>query len=229
MMVFVAACQTGGDADVAGETQGAANEASFSSETGPATSRAASAREKLLSQEKFDPTALAQASIATDKRYFIDFRSRYALSYGHTFVVFGRVDSRGQEVGVEVSGLAPASDDPAVYAAGHWVPVKSSTGWTDGDSEFEYMTAIWRVMLTKSEYDKVVADIRELQESKTHWHAVVYNCNAYLGDIASSMGYRAPNQWLMPRDYITRLRKMNGGKDAIGWTAPSARTPPGFS
>src|SRR5262245_19325846 len=32
---------------------------------------------------------------AKDHRYFIEFRSRYALSYGHTYVVFGRANDAG--------------------------------------------------------------------------------------------------------------------------------------
>ncbi len=225
MVPALAACQTSSDSNVetslASSTHGAA--------TDSVAPKSGSAREALLAQDKFDPNLLAKASAATGKRYFIDFRSRYALSYGHTFAVFGRLNSRGHEISSEVAGLAPKSESPAVYSMGHFIPVPSSTGWTDGDTEYEYMTAIWRIMLTKSEYDKVVADIRKLQASLPVWHAVFYNCNAFVGDIAGSMGYRATLHWLMPRDYVTNLRKVNGGPDAIGWTAPSARKPPGLS
>jgi hypothetical protein len=154
-------------------------------------------------------------------RYFIEFRSRYAYTYGHSYVVFGRLDSRGKMINPEVAGLAPKSDDPSVYMAGHLLPVAASTGWTDGDLEPEYMSAYWRVMLTEPEYKKVVAYIRKLQANSPVWHASLYNCNAFVGDIARSMGYKAPFHWLLPQDYITKLRTTNGGPNAIGWTRPS--------
>jgi hypothetical protein len=153
-------------------------------------------------------------------RYFIEFRSRYAYTYGHSYVVFGTLNARGKMVNPQVAGLAPKSDDPAVYMAGHMLPVESSTGWTDGDLEPEYMSAYWRVMLSESEYKKVVAFIRKLQASSPVWHASLYNCNAFVGDIARSMGYKTPFHWLLPRDYVTKLRTMNGGPNAIGWTRP---------
>jgi hypothetical protein len=153
-------------------------------------------------------------------RYFIEFRSRYAYTYGHTYVVFGTLDSRGKMVNPEVAGLAPKSDDPSIYMAGHMVPVEASTGWTDGDLEPEYMSAYWRVPLSASEYKTVVAYIRKLQASSPVWHASLYNCNAFVGDIARSMGYKTPFHWLLPQEYVTKLRQMNGGPNAIGWTRP---------
>jgi hypothetical protein len=171
------------------------------------------------------PTQSNSDASATDpqdeKRHFIEFRSRYALSYGHSFVIFGRLDENGRMIDPEVAGLAPESDDPAVYMMGHIAPVPASTGWTDGDLEDEYMSANWRVMLTEEEYRKVVADIRKLQASSPLWHAALYNCNAFVGDIAASMGYKTPFIWLPPQQFITSLRKMNGGPNAIGTTRSS--------
>lgn len=143
--------------------------------------------------------------------YFIEFRSRYALSYGHSYVVFGRADSKGAMINPEVAGLAPATDSVVPYVLGHFVPVPAETGWSDGDLEEEYRSASWRVMLSESEYRKVVADIRRIQNSTKAWSATVYNCNAFVASIASSMGFKTPGIWLRPQQFITRLREMNGG------------------
>lgn len=159
-------------------------------------------------------------------RYFIEFRSRYAYTYGHSYVVFGTLNASGKMVNPQVAGLAPKSDDPSIYMAGHMVPVEASTGWTDGDLEPEYMSAYWRVMLSEPEYKKAVANIRKLQASSPVWHAALYNCNAFVGDIARSMGYKTPFHWLVPQEYITKLRKMNGGPNAIGWTRPGDASSP---
>ena len=44
---------------------------------------------------------------------------------------------------------------------GHYVPVPAETGWTDGDLEDKYVTARYRVLMNKDEYDRVVAYVRE--------------------------------------------------------------------
>ncbi|HEY5819316.1 MAG TPA: hypothetical protein VIU14_13150 [Mesorhizobium sp.] len=147
-----------------------------------------------------------------NSRYFIEFRSRYALTYGHTYAVFGQLNQAGQMVKPEVAGLAPKSDDPNVYVLGHVLAVPASTGWTDGDLEEEYRSASWRVMLTEAEYRDVVENIRKLQARSKFWHASLYNCNAFVADIARSMGYKTPGIWLRPQQFITTLREMNQGK-----------------
>ncbi|HVK91020.1 MAG TPA: hypothetical protein VM468_06370 [Mycoplana sp.] len=143
--------------------------------------------------------------------YFIEFRSRYALSYGHTYVVFGRADKAGRMINPEVAGLAPSTLDPGPYVIGHFVPVPAETGISDGDLEEEYRSASWRVMLTEAEYRKTVAFIRQLKAKSKFWQASVYNCNAFVADIAKSMGYKTPPIWLRPQQFVTQLREMNGG------------------
>jgi hypothetical protein len=188
-----------------------------------------SSRQAALSAQNVTVESAQGSDEEAGERYFIEFRSRRALSYGHSFVVFGRRDSKGRVLEQEVAGLAPKSDDPNVYMAAHLVPVESSVGWTDGDLEKEYMSAFWRVPLNEPEYRRVVAKIRDLQASRPVWHAVIYNCNSFVGDIARSMGYKAPFHLLAPRQYIDQLRRMNGGKNADGWTAPSAANAAGSS
>jgi len=144
-------------------------------------------------------------------RYAIEFRSRYALSYGHTYVVFGQVNKAGAMVNPEVAGLAPASPDAAPYVLGHFIPVPATTGPTDGDLEEEYRSASWRVILTEPEYNKTVAYIRDLQAKSKFWQATVSNCNAWVGEIARSMGYKTPSIWLRPQQFVTELREMNTG------------------
>jgi hypothetical protein len=79
-------------------------------------------------------TAMAAQS-SQNRQYFIEFRSRYALSYGHTYVIFGRADKNGNMINPEVAGLHPASDSEVPYVLGHFVPVPAETGWSDGDTK----------------------------------------------------------------------------------------------
>ena len=57
----------------------------------------------------------ANSSRHKDRRYFVEFRSRYALSYGHTYVVFGRLNEAGRAANPEVAGLHPASTSQIPY------------------------------------------------------------------------------------------------------------------
>ncbi|MDR6635559.1 hypothetical protein J2X72_004373 [Phyllobacterium sp. 1468] len=62
-------------------------------------------------------------------------------------------------------------------------------------------------MLSEAEYNKVVAYIRKLRASSHFWQATTYNCNAYVGDIARSMGYKVPGHLLRPQQYITSFER----------------------
>lgn len=156
----------------------------------------------------------SKASPTEERRYFIEFRSRYALSYGHSYMIFGKLSETGAMINPEVAGLAPASTSTVPYVLGHFMPVPSETGWSDGDLEEAYRSASWRIMLTQAEYNDVVATIRKHKASSPMWHASLYNCNAFVADVARSMGYKAPGIWLRPQQFITKLREMNTNGDS---------------
>jgi hypothetical protein len=177
-------------------------------------------KSKATSEARQRPAKAKAKSSRSKGGYFIEFRSRYALSYGHSFVIFGRMSPSGKMINPEVAGLHPKSNSVVPYMLGHIIPVPAETGASDGDLEDEYKSANWRVMVSKPEYDKVVAYIRKKQKSSPVWHAAVYNCNAFAADIARFMGYKTPNIWLMPQDFMTKLREWNGGPNAIGSTGP---------
>lgn len=143
-------------------------------------------------------------------QYFIEFRSRYAWDYGHTYMVFGRVGERITTA--NVAGLSPVGDDATAWVIGHYVPVPAETGATDGDLEEKYITARYRVTMDKAEYDRVVAHIRHLQATSHVWSAPLYNCNAFVGDVAKFMGLKVPASSIVyPRVYVSNLRKINTG------------------
>jgi hypothetical protein len=143
-------------------------------------------------------------------QYYFEFRSRQAWDYGHTFVVFGRVGEAPSKN--NVAGLSPKGDDPQMWLMGHYVPVPSDTGWTDGDLEDKYITARYRVLVSKEQYDKTVAYIRQLQAKSTTWSVEMYNCNAFVADIANFIGLKAPSStWIYPKVFVTNMRKINTG------------------
>jgi len=158
-------------------------------------------------------TAYTAMPTSGSGQYYVEFRSRYAWDYGHTFVVFGRVGERPSRA--NVAGLSPVGDDPTSWVVGHYVPVPAETGWTDGDLEDKYISARYRVLISKEQYDRVVAYIRDLQSRSHIWSAELYNCNAFTGDIARFMGLKVPQSTLIyPRIFINNLRQINTRPDA---------------
>jgi hypothetical protein len=146
-------------------------------------------------------------------RYFIEFRSRTALSYGHAYVVYGKLDARGQMVNPQVGGIHPASTNVIPYMLGHVVPVPAEHGASDGDLEEEYVSARYRVILNEAEYNRTVAYIRELEASTPVWHAVLYSCISFVADVARFVGLRTPPNGMYPEVFINNLRAMNSGRD----------------
>lgn len=144
-------------------------------------------------------------------RYAIEFRSRYALSYGHTFIMYGRLNAKGQLVDRVVAGLHPKGDSPQPWMLGHLVPVPSETGPSDGDLEDEYVSARYRVEVSEPEFRRIVAYIKDKQARSPTWHAVFNNCSSWVADVGRYMGLQAPNSMLMPADFINTMRKMNEG------------------
>jgi hypothetical protein len=153
---------------------------------------------------------VAAPEVAQTKPYFIEFRARAAQSYGHTFSVFGRTNAQGKIVTAEVAGLHPFTESAIPWMIRHLVVVPSEVGASDGDTEDQYVIARFRVLLSEAEYKKVTKFIKQLKDKSPLWHAILYNCNAFVGDIARFMGLETPASTLsMPKDYIDQLRELN--------------------
>jgi hypothetical protein len=160
----------------------------------------------------------AAASTAADRaaksaeQYYVDFRARYSQTYGHTFVVFGRGTPPVKRIPPnQIAGLTPATDNPIPFYLGHILPVPSETTASEGDDDPQYMSAHYLVRLNKAEYDQVVAYIKNLQATHPVWHAVIYNCNDFVADIARFVGLKVPSTMLFARYFIEGIRDLNAG------------------
>ena len=126
------------------------------------------------------------------KPYYIEFRARNALSYGHTFSVIARVGEKLTKKNVH--GLHPATDSVVPWMIGHLIPVVSEHGWSDGDIEDQYIIAKYRIYLTAAEHKKLMEHVVKLKESSPTWHAALYNCNAYVRRHCGGLGVAACRQ-----------------------------------
>jgi hypothetical protein len=160
-------------------------------------------------------------------RYFVDFRSRTAASYGHAFVWYGRLNAHGKVGLIDVAGLHPASDNPIPYIIGHVFPVPSETGKSYGDLDEEYLTANYRVYLSEADAMKVFAYIKYKQNTSPLWLASAFNCTGFIADIAAYMGLKTPvtGTWMYPEDFINSLRDLNNGREEISLAAANRGLP----
>jgi len=172
----------------------------------PANAQYAAAKPQIVRQ----PGPAAPLVTTGSGPYYIEFRSRFSWDYGHTYIVHGRVGEAPTHA--SVAGLSPVGDDATAWVIGHYVPVPAETGWTDGDLEDKYVTSRYRVLMSKEQYDRVMAYVRDLQGRSHTWSAELYNCNAFVADIAKEMGMKVPSSTLIyPKIFINHLRLMNTG------------------
>jgi hypothetical protein len=181
-----------------------------------ATNVAAAKPQKPTPQAKIkEPVTAAgcKSALSPGKPYFVEFRSRGAVSYGHTFVFYGRLGSGNKFGNFKVAGLHPAGEDASTYMQGHLIPVPAETGVSYGDLDEQYLTGRHCVTLSEAEYNKVAAYIKQLQAQHTTWHASTYNCNSFAADIAKFIGLDTPNPNLyLPDVFIKRLGELNSKK-----------------
>jgi hypothetical protein len=169
-----------------------------------------------ISPQPENATRPATRRTTADKpamRYFIEFRSRTALSYGHAYVVYGRLDAKGNMINPQIGAIHPASTSSVPYMLGHFVPVPAEHGATDGDLEDQYVSARYRIIVSEAQYNDVVAYIKELEASTPVWHAFLYSCITFVGNVARHMGLRTPPATWYPEVFINNLRAMNDGRD----------------
>lgn len=143
------------------------------------------------------------------KPYFVEFRARNAASWGHTFVLYGKLGGGNSFASYKVAGLHPKGDSTQ-YTIGIWMPVPAETGASDGDIDEQFLAAKYCVALSEAEYNKLVPYIKKLQGSHSTWHGAGYNCNSFGMDIAKFVGLDAPNPNMhVPQELIKLLKTSN--------------------
>jgi hypothetical protein len=168
------------------------------------------------------PVTAAACKPQPGKTHFIEFRSRTAASYGHSFVLHGKLGTGGRFAKFEVAGLHPKGYDPEVYMQGHVMPVPAETGASWGDLDEQYLTARYCVVLSEAEYQRASAFIRRLQATSREWHAPTNNCNSFIGDVARHMGLLAPpTPILLPEHFVGMIKDLNGNTAVLPGSARS--------
>lgn len=144
---------------------------------------------------------------AADKPYFVDFRSRPGYLFGHTFILYGRLDARGRARASRYAGIYPVNGQLGLII-GTVIPVPASVRGVEGDVR-EPATNVYRRRLTAAQYERLKAAVRHEARSERYWNLLTYNCNDFAINIASALNLHTPFSMLLPASFVAELRTMN--------------------
>ena len=178
------------------------------------------ASKSVLHPHKKTAARRASARRSVPHRYFVEFRARNAASYGHMYVMYGQVNGRDEIVDSHIAGFFPAGDkrdcvncSVVNWTVGHLIFVPGEMGVSDGDLEEKYVLARYRVWVSRAEYQKVKAFIKEREDHVPQWNALWKNCVDFGRDVAEFMNLKVPLFiWMEPKDFIHALAFANGVK-----------------
>ena len=152
------------------------------------------------------PVHLAGGKPQVGGGYFVDIRARLGpYIFGHTFIVYGRLNAHGKIVEAKIVGFSPDSDRywPALF-----IPVRGLVDRQKSDIKI-VSNAIYRRYLTATEFHQLDAKVRQIRAAKPSWHLLFNNCNHFVGEVAKSIGLHRPSSLMLPPTYIVRLRDLN--------------------
>lgn len=152
-----------------------------------------------------------ERNVSAGRPYFIDFRAGLASVTGHSYVVFGRVNERGQVLSMRHAEIWPDSDDAGLFI-GIFVPVRAQVRVVEGDSKQEAVIS-YRRYLTEAEYATVLRAIQKERREDLLWSVWLFNCNHFTSNVAEALGLRTPSSLLVPHAYVSTLRLLNGRQD----------------
>jgi len=156
----------------------------------------------------------AATAVAIDKAdpaatYYVEFRARLgSMPYGHTYMVYGRLDEAGEPVDGTTVGLLPSMGF-AGLVIGTVVDVPGIIGTSTLDDVMPVLNA-YRRALTAEQYEELLAAIDRAEANVPDWGLFGYNCNWFAGELATAVGMQVPEATdVMPAYYVEELRIAN--------------------
>lgn len=151
------------------------------------------------------PPAHAQDRGRVD--HFVDFRARPGALWGHTFILYGRVDGHGRPTELYRAGLYP--DDGRIgLIVGTLMPVRAAVRAVPEDFS-ETPSAIYRRTLSPAQYARLKATVSRIRATDRGWHMFMHNCNSFADMVAQSVGLHTPPTLLVPNAWVRALKAMN--------------------
>jgi hypothetical protein len=158
--------------------------------------------------------------------YYIEFRVAQIGTYGHSYVMYGRLGGNGQPADRRYADLHPVGNY-ALMAIGHVLPVPANTTW-DPDVLKLPVSSTYRRKLSAAEYQNLLAAVKRANANKNPtWNALTNNCNHYVAELARAIGMKAPNDLQLSYAFVPSLRALNEPGQSAAAPQPRRKTAPG--
>lgn len=158
--------------------------------------------------------------------YYIEFRAARIGTYGHTYVVYGKLNARGEPADFHYTDRHPVGNY-GLMAIGHVLPVPANTKWDPEVLQLP-ISSSYRHRLSLSQYQNLLQAIRRAQAEKAPtWNAIGNNCNHYAAGLARAAGLKAPDNLQLSYDFVPTLRAMNPAHAAIPARVKQPKSPAG--
>lgn len=143
---------------------------------------------------------------ADTERAFIEFHARSGPGiFGHTFIVYGRLNRPRGIVEANVVGLHSGDDNDW---KGIFIPLPASISRAKHDLAGS-PEIVYRRHLTIEHFYKLKAGVRRLRALGLPWHMLFLNCNDFAGEMAELIGLRRPPSLMLPVNYVALLKAIN--------------------
>jgi hypothetical protein len=165
-----------------------------------------------LACASFAHAAPLRGEPAKPGHYFVDFRARKGGVFGHTYVVYGKIDGHGRILNARATGFYPRGQiSQSVLSV--VLPMPSYIGLEPSDRG-RRPSAIYRRYLHADAYARLVGTVERMDRRRRPWHLLFNNCNAFTARIARSIGLRTPPTLELPNEFVQGLYAMNRAADA---------------
>ena len=209
--LVLAACSAGqgitakGQGSQTASTSGSqAAPGALSAETPQSTSTAAAKMAQVA------PSSGGVAGTPVDaKTHYIEFRARAGtMPYGHTYMVYGRVDRTGKPVERHHIGLLPKAGWGGLVV-GTAVPMEGTLEPSDADRTLPVLNS-YRHLLTTAQYESLQKAIAEARRNPPKWTLFDTNCNWFAAKMAVAAGLKA-EAWtkLLPVAFVQAIEDAN--------------------
>lgn len=173
-------------------------------------------------------SAKVAAPAASSGGYYIEFRAARIGTYGHSYVVYGRLNARGEPADFHYTDRHPVGNY-GLMALGHVLPVPANTKW-DPEVLTLPISSTYRHRLTAVQYQNLLRAVRTAQAEKSPtWNALANNCNHYVAGLARAAGLKAPINLQLSYDFVPTMRELNaqgdGARRSATPTRPSSAAP----
>jgi hypothetical protein len=153
------------------------------------------------------PTRGASPSAPT-AGYYIEFRAASIGTYGHSYVVYGKLNARGEPADFHYTDRHPVGNY-GLMAIGHVLPVPANTTWNPEVLALP-VSSSYRHRLSASQYQNLLRAVRLAQADKAPtWNAISNNCNHYVAGLARAAGLKAPDNLQLSYSFVPTLRELN--------------------